>query len=614
MDFELNDLIELFAYKVNDLEAGREPRGGRGSVLRLRRKLIESKLSGPLAKRFREVDRRWRELQSSAGPSEPEAAVAEAAPVPAASEVDLGIVDLPLEEDVSPEGALAKNVLQGLVEDVYWVNLRRDLKRVVRGLIGGQRYELRLAYAFIQNFEAYSKTSSFARDFNLSQFSLVEPIPALSDPLVTLDDEEIAMVLLREVFQIALRLGDGRTYPLPLPPEGVVPYLRRFLRRIVGTPESLPLTVPGVELSSEELRDAIGEARRSALAAHEREQLVRELEGKLRDVMAQERRMRMVVEEDRRRFMSAAERLSAILRRFLPSPRGEAAMPAVPEPLGESAEGKLDELPRDATMVTLRRAPTRFVLGGVPMTLSVAGEHTQLTVSGEDQPLVEGEPLTLPHENWEVWAFLRGDYVHVRLEMREGAQLSALLSEGRVLAHLVHPHAEYAFLRLLRAFSARLKGPINYEEYAPESAAKFYEAPLDTLEAFARKGLSVVKDRLTRAPAGIKLMREVATSLGLESEGQKLMRVLSDWLNFRPPTRETMGGDLGVSTIAEQPVSIKAGNIVLSVSRTEDAVYVGAAGAVPRKLEDLLIWPLDDGAVVIAREGQRLAHAQVKIT
>jgi len=610
MDFELNDLIELFAYKVDDLEAGREPRGGRGSVLRLRRRLVDTKLPGPLAKRFREVDRRWRALQAESGTPPERGEAPEITPEP---QIDLGIVELPLEEDVPADAPSTPGVLQALSEDVYWAGLRRDLKRVVRGLIGGQRYELRLAYAFLQNFEAYARTPSFARDFNLSKFALSEPIPALSDPLVTLDDEEIAAALMREVFEIALRLGDGRTYPLPLPPEGVVPYLRRFFRRIIETPEALPLTVPGGGPSTEELRAALDEARRSALTAHEREQLVRDLQAKLREAAAQERRMRMVAEEDRRRFLAAAERLSVLLRRYLPAPRGEAVMPSVPEPLGETEGGRLGELPRDATMVTLKRAPTRFVLGGVPFTLSVAGGHTQLTVSDEDRPLQEGEPLTVPYENWEVWAFLRDDLVHVRIEMREGAQLSALISEGRVLAHLVHPHRDYAYLRLLRAFSARLKGPVNYEEYTPESAAKFPEATLDTLEAFARKGLGVVKDRLKRTPGGLKLMREVATALGLEPEGQRLLRVLSDWLNFRPPTRETLGGELGVSTVAGEPVNVQAGNLVLSVRQTDDAVYVGAAGAVPRKLADLLIWPLDDGAVVIAREGSRLAHTQVKV-
>ncbi|HGY09968.1 MAG TPA: hypothetical protein ENK37_07965 [Oceanithermus profundus] len=609
MNFDPSDLIELYAYKVDDLAAGREPRGGRGSVLRLRRSLLEARLPGPLAKRFREVDRRWRELQGTepAGPTAPE-------PEPEAPQLDLGIVDLPLEEEAVEGAASVQGTLQALAEDVYWASLQRDLKRLVRSLVSGQRYELRLAYAFLQNFEAYAAQPDFARDFNLSKFQLAEPIPTLSDPLVTLDDDEVASALMREVFQIGLRLGDGRTYPLPLPPEGVIPYIRRFLRRIIETPQALPVPNPGGGPSTEELRAALDEARRSALTAHEREQLVRDLQEKLREAAAQERRLRMVAEEDRRRFMAAAERLSAILRRYLPTPRGEATMPVVPEPMAESEAGpKLNELPRDAAMVTLRRAPTRLVMAGVPLTLGVAGEHTQITVGNVDHALQEGEPLRAPYENWEVWAFLRDDYVHIRLEMREGAQLSALLSEGRVLAHLVHPHRDYAYLRLLRAFSARLKGPVNYEEYGVESAEKFPEASHDTLEAFARKGLRVVKERLQRTPGGLKLMREVATSLGMESEGQKLLRVLSDWLNFRPPTRETMGGDLGVSTVSGEPVNIQAGNLVLSVRQTDEAVYVGAAGAVPRKLGDLMIWPLDDGAVVIAREGVRLAHTQVKV-
>jgi len=613
MDFDLSDLIELYAYKVDDLEAGREPRGGRESVVRLRQKLVQAQMPGHLVKRFRTVDLRWREM-TAASPSKDGGIQADAENESRDEpQIDLGIVDLPLEEYVPTEDSSLQGVLQTLAEDVYWVGMQRDIKRIVRRFVRGQRYELRLAYAFLQNFEAYTQEASFPSDFNLSKLTLFEPIPSLSDPLVSLGDEEVAAALLREVFQIALRLGDGRTYPLPLPPEGVVPYLRRFFRRIIETPEALPVVAPGGGPSAEELRTALEEARRNAITAHEREKLVRDLEAKLREAAAQERRMRMVAEEDRRRFLAAAERLTAVIYRYLPAPRGEAVMPVVPEPMEPTVEGGLGELPQDATMLTLKRAPTRFVIGGVPVTLGVAGEHTQLTVVGEDLPLREGEPLIEPHENWEVWAFLRGDIVHVRVEIREGARLAALISEGRVLAHLVHPHRDYAYLRLLRAFSARLKGPVNYEEHGPESAAKFQHATIDTLEAFARKGLNVVKGRLKRTPGGLKLLQEVSAALGFTSEGQKLLSVLSDWLNYRPPTRETLGGELGVQTVTGGPVNVKVGNIVLSVQRSGDDVLVGVAGSVPRKLSDLLIWPLDDGAVVIAHEGRRLAHTKVKV-
>jgi len=612
MDFELSSLIELYAYKVEDLEQGREPRGGRASLLRLRRYLLESKLPGPLAKRFREIDRHYRE--QPVVEAEP---VAQAEPVSTMPnlDIDLGIVELPIEEEQIHEPDEPQKIQQVFAEQVFWTRLKRELGRVVKGYLGGRRYELRLAYAFLQNFEAYSKTPTFASDFNLSRFKLSEPIPNLSDPLVSLDDEEVALALLLEIFRIAMDLGDLKKYPLSLPPEGVVPYLRRFLRHIVETPDSLPIVVPGGGPSTEELRAALDEARRSALTAHEREALVRDLEEKLRKVAAEERRMKLVVDEDRRRFLTAAARLSALLQRYLPIPRGEALFPRVPEPLSSSSEpgSKLEEIPKGATMVTIKRVPVRFQLGGVPLTISVAGDDTQLTIAGNEHQLKEDEPLTVPHENWEVWAFRHDDFVHVRLEVREGAQLSQLLTEGSVLAHLVHPYKDYAYLRLLRAFSARLKGPVNYEEYAPESAQRFAEAPLDTLEIFARKGLGVVKGRLQRTPGGFKLLREVAHDLGLEPEGQKLSRVISNWLNYRPPTRETLGGELGVATIASEPVNIQAGNLVLSVRQSDGVVYVGSAGSVPRKLDDLMIWPLEEEAVVIAREGNRVAHTSVKV-
>ena len=611
MDFELSSLIELYEYKVEDMSAGREPRGGHASLLQLRRYLLEAELPGPLAKRFRAIDRRYREMPTANVGLEPGA---EEKPRRPDVEIDLGIVDLPLEEDSPPATGGQRQVQQAFAEMVYWARLRRELGRVARSYLGGRRYELRLAYTFLQNFESYAQTPSFATDFNLSRFKLTEPIPQLSDPLVSIEDEEVALALLLELFRVAMDLGDTSKYPIPLPPEGVVPYLRRFLRHIVETPEALPVVLPGGGPSSEELRAALDEARRSALTAHERDALVRDLEEKLRKVAAEERRMLLVVEDDRSRLLTAVARLSALLQRYLPTPRGEARFPEVPQPLEAGAGNlRMEKLPKDSTMVTMRRVPARFQLGGVPLTLSVAGDDTQLTIAGNDHQLRVDEPLMVPYDNWEVWAFRHDDYVHIRLEVREGAQLSQLLTEGTVLAHLVHPYKDYAYLRLLRAFSARLKGPVNYGEYASDTAERFAEAPLDALEAFARKGLGVVKSRLQRTPGGLKLMREVATSLRLEEEGQKLFRVLSDWLNYRPPTRETLGGELGVTTVASEPVNIHAGNQVLSVRQADGVVYVGAAGGVPRKLDDLMVWPLDDGAVVIAREGNRVAHSNVKV-
>jgi hypothetical protein len=53
------------------------------------------------------------------------------------------------------------------------------------------------------------------------------------------------------------------------------------------------------------------------------------------------------------------------------------------------------------------------------------------------------------------------------------------------------------------------------------------------------------------------------------------------------------------------------GSAVLSLRLKEDGVYVGQAGEVPRRLKDLLVYRLAEGALILAREGRRLAYLVV---
>ena len=62
----LDDLVDLYEYRVEDLLQGRTPKGGKQALLRLRQLLIQSRLPGPLAKRFRQADARFRARSSSA--------------------------------------------------------------------------------------------------------------------------------------------------------------------------------------------------------------------------------------------------------------------------------------------------------------------------------------------------------------------------------------------------------------------------------------------------------------------------------------------------------------------------------------------------------------------
>ncbi|MFN4071283.1 MAG: hypothetical protein ACK4HT_06995, partial [Thermus caldifontis] len=67
----LADLVDLYEYRVEDLAAGRTPKGGKKALLALRAFLIQSRLPGPLAKRFRQADARFRALRQGQNPQKP---------------------------------------------------------------------------------------------------------------------------------------------------------------------------------------------------------------------------------------------------------------------------------------------------------------------------------------------------------------------------------------------------------------------------------------------------------------------------------------------------------------------------------------------------------------
>jgi hypothetical protein len=101
----------------------------------------------------------------------------------------------------------------------------------------------------------------------------------------------------------------------------------------------------------------------------------------------------------------------------------------------------------------------------------------------------------------------------------------------------------------------------------------------------------------------------VGQALGLEGEARVLAEALREYLGRRRPTRETLGGE--VHFLSPEPQSLKVGSAVLSLRLKEDGVYVGQAGEVPRRLKDLLVYRLAEGALILAREGRRLAYLVV---
>lgn len=587
----LVELLELYEYKVDDLVAGTEPKGGMAGLTRLRQTLIQSNLPGPLAKKFRDIDARFKAHR----PGYKTAVEEGSAP-------DLGTI---LVEEDSPAASPEREALEKLAEAVYWSRLERDLLRTAKSFNHGKRDELRMTYAILQNLEAYSKSPQFAQDYNLSRFVLAHPIPSVSDPRVHLEDPVVAKNVLMELFREAFALS-GK---LNLPPEETVPYIRRFARRVLESEGALRTSTRGPSL--ETLRRALEEAHRQNLSIGE----IRALEERLQAAAAEERRMSLVMEEDRGRFSAAIERLTTLLTRYLPSPRGEASWPHIPPKIlgSQSPEYALQSVPHDAKALNLRLMPQRFYFWNREIGISQAGKLFGLSVDGQERVIEEDAAFSLTLPDAELQVIRYQDYLHLRIEPREAATLSNLLAEGRMMAFLMWPENHFAYLRLLRALSARFKGEVNYALFSPASAGKYSEAPIDSLQEFARKGLEVVKGRIERNSNWTAYLAEVARALGLESYAQVLRLELSEWLGFSPPSRDTLGEDVGSTTVGDSPSTVKVGSAVLSLRYQDDAVYVSSTGLVPRKLMDLMIWIVPEGGLILAREGARVAYSLVSI-
>nr|WP_279232202.1 hypothetical protein [Thermus albus] len=571
------DLVDLYEYRVEDLVSGRTPKGGKKALLALRAFLIQSRLPGALAKRFRQADARFRALRPSQSPPQP----GETLPL----DLPIAIPETPEEpsQDTSPLRAMALKVWRLLTA--------REVRARAKEFLTGRREELRLIHAFLQNYLDYREKETFKRDFNLSRFHPTHPIPSLSDSLMDLEDPKVAEALVLEFLETALRLPQD----LPLPPEEARTYIRRFLNRILEWEDAYGLP-PRRDLLP--LKKALEEAKRIGASAQE----IARLEERLRREAQEERRRELLLEDERRRFHVAMEKVLSLLQ-LLPAPQGETPWPKVPEP-GQGEE----------SLLTLPLKPGRITLGPLTLTLSQVEGSWHLGMAGEDHILED--TLVIPWEDLEVLAVREGNLLHLRLEARSGLRLYELLSEGRVLALLLDPTQDYAYLRLLRALSARLKGEFSPQAFGPELAEKYRQAPPDALQDFARKVLELTLKRLGPADP-TPLLKEVGQAMGCEGKALVLAEALREHLSRRPPTRETLGQEVRLLTLGTEPLTLRVGQNLVSLrprmgsplgESSEDTVYVGRAGEVPRRLKDLLVYPLPEGTLVLAREGRRLGY------
>ncbi len=589
------ELLELYEYKVEDIAQGKEPRGGNLALNKLRLVLIQTALPSQLAKRFRNADSKFRTARNTNAKSEMSEYVLDNQLDPI-SEFDPSVL---FDGKISETSTPTESGLNQLQENIYWFNLERELQKTVRSFNQGKRDEMRIVFAVLQNLDEYSKTSNFHQDFNLSRFVLKYPIPSLSDPRVHLDDPEISRKLLIEFFQAAFSISNR----LEIPPEESVPYMRRFAKRVLDSDGELQAN-KNLDL------DSLRRAKEDAIYQNASPAAIRNLEERLQAAISEDRRRLLMIDDDKIRFGQAIETLTALLSKYLPKPKGDGALPEVPQRIfgSEDPEWAQQTIGPEDTLLNVALKPQLFKFAGFEISINHSGQDYGLSIDNQEHILEKNSTFAINLYRNELLVSRVDDLVHLRLEAKEAINLANSVAGGRLMAHLMWPGQEYGFLRLLRAFSTRLKGETQYSLFGPDSSSRYGEASVDSLQDFVRKGLDVVRSRIEANNHWPAYIQEAANSLELVETGRNLQREISEWVGFAAPTRIDLSGELAVNTLGETPLELQAGGVVLSLRYQDNFVYVSHAGSVPRQLHDVLVWPTGEGAVVLARDGSRVAH------
>src|SRR5690606_39471783 len=95
--------------------------------------------------------------------------------------------DVPPRPADTPEEREEHAVLQRLARRVWWDDLESFVQQLAASWRSQRdRYAARVAYATLRNLKRNVAKDTFVRDSSLRGFKVLEPIPSLADPLVSL--------------------------------------------------------------------------------------------------------------------------------------------------------------------------------------------------------------------------------------------------------------------------------------------------------------------------------------------------------------------------------------------------------------------------------------------
>jgi hypothetical protein len=615
-------LIELYEYKVADMLAKRDPRGGKQSVRELREKLTTLPLSSQQLRRFRSADRSLR--QESASPIST-MQVIEASGL----EVGLGdgflftqtapanineVVQVP--ELLDEEG----EALQALGFKLWRADLLEEmLEQGRKWRSETNRPVLRLIYAVLHNLDLYAEQSTFAFDLNLSKLKVSSKVPEPNDSLIRLSDGEavdgLMTSLLHHVVDFSLE------YPkLSLPESEILAYLRRFALAVAndhlaGEPP------PAIQPSPREINNAIDQIRRENMNPETKAFELGKLNRQLEVAVGKEREQAQAVQQERKNLLLAVETLFGYLTDRLPGRYGgkDRDILSPTQAHGAQVENRrLETIAPDTKQVVVRLTrSTEFEMGNHHVQLLNRPEGWVAAIGGAEYPIRNDS--TIPLEGRELRVFVEQAYVLMQLRDRDGGGLWHLLAIAKCTAVLLDPAYNFLNMRLMRATVSWIRDRrIEPRDHHPETGATYATAPEDNLLKYARNASEKVLERLMRSPAGT-LEKSFATAAEVLNEedaqprSEVLSQIFAEAMRVQPG-EFSEGVELKdpnqvlLVTYRGEPITVRVVNRAFTI-RTDNMgkMYAFAPGSGGRAFEDVLSLIVPGGFVMFARDGLRVA-------
>lgn len=606
--------LELLEYKVDEYRATRSVRGGLQSLWELLGMLNRERerLSGDERSRLDQA------AQSMAGLSE-----TQAAPVVVPSLVSLvleeeGAVELAAEEGQkaptlhgsTPEERDEHAILQRLARRVWWDDLEEYVQRVAAGWRAERdRLTARLVFATLQNLQRNADRSTFGQDAAHRAFRVLEPIPTLRDPLVSLSDLDALAEILRELINVIMTLGKGGN-PLPAlerGESGAFSYVKNAALAVANDPYAGRLAPePSKALTSTQLRLALQELGKERLPEEEKAAQRRELERRLMDVSAKERADRLSFQRDSAIYTELVEAFFGRLAGYLPtSVGGEAGGPQLEGGVlfGVNPILRWEKVPPGATAVTVRMlGPLRFSLAGHDLAIAGVGRSRTLYVDGEEIEL-EGSSVA-QRDRVRIGAFREGDYVHVRIR-NDARSLGSRLADALVVNAVLASQQKGELLSVLKVIANNVRGE-----------------PHEVVNQAVARANVVAARAPDRARALDGLLRGAARAAGVMVSEEVMRDVVGRMVGAGGSSAADLPVLIAASgatehlvkTITDEPMTFDLANLKITVRQyrgrgrtAQESLVAMLPGQVLGSFTDYLLAPRPTGTLVFARGEEEVA-------